>query len=128
MIRAAGERRDRGATWFPDGRSWIDRRNLPNPDGSFQRLVDRHGPIRRAIYFPQGFSCHDCAVLDNGDVLVLERRYVPLGILVARLTLVDGKNIQLGQQTPGQRIAAIGAAARVDNFEGVAVQQTSKER
>ena len=89
-------------------------------------MID-NGQFAELSYFPpKGFRVTDCAVLDNGDVLVLERRYVPLGIWSARLTLVDGKNIQLGSKLRGRELLRLEQPLAVDNFEGIAVQQTSK--
>ena len=58
--------------------------------------------------------------------LVLERRYVPFGVLSARLTLVDGKTIRPGGKLSGREILRIEHPLVVENFEGLAVQQTAQ--
>jgi hypothetical protein len=90
-------------------------------------MVDRQGSIRGLAYFPaKGFRVTDCAGLNNGDVLVLERRYVPFGILSARLTLVKANSLQPGAKLTGQELLKLEQPLAVQNFEAVATQQTSK--
>jgi len=41
---------------------------------------DRRQTVFELSYLPsEGFRVTDCAALSNGDVIVLERRYVPFG-------------------------------------------------
>ena len=57
------------------------------------------------------------------DVIVLERRYVPFGILSARLKLVRAENVQPGAKLLGEELLNLESPLNVDNFEGVAVQE-----
>jgi hypothetical protein len=61
--------------------------------------------------------------LSNGDVIVLERRYVPFGILSARLKLVRATTIQPGANLVGEELIKLEYPLEVDNYEGVAVQE-----
>ena len=54
------------------------------------------------------------------------RRYVPFGILSARLTIVDGKKIQPGGKLSGMELLRLEQPLVVENFEGLAVQRTPK--
>jgi hypothetical protein len=64
--------------------------------------------------------------LPNGDVVVLERRYVPLGIWHARLKLVSGRGVRGEAKLIGEEILKLEAPLHVDNFEGVAVAEDAK--
>ena len=73
----------------------------------------------------KGFRVTDCAALNDGDVLVLERRYVPFGILSARLTRVTAGSLRPGAKVAGKELLKLEQPLAVENFEGIAVQQTS---
>ena len=74
----------------------------------------------------KGFRVTDCAALKNGDVVVLERRYVPFGVLSARLTLVDGTTIMPGGKLKGRELLRIEPPLVTENYEGLAVQPTAQ--
>jgi len=115
-----------GLTSLPDGRLLALTEEFSNPDGSFKGWLIDGSQFAELSYLPsKGFRVTDCAALKNGDVLVLERRYVPFGILSARLTIVDGKTIQPGGKLSGREVLRIEQPLVVENFEGLAVQQTS---
>jgi hypothetical protein len=62
--------------------------------------------------------------LNNGDVLVLERRhYLPLSFS-ARLSLVKARQIRPGATLEGQEILRLEPPLRTDNFEGVTAMNT----
>jgi hypothetical protein len=84
-----------------DGQQFFELSYLPSPD----------------------FRVTDCAALSNGDVIVLERRYVPFGILSARLKLVRAENVRPGAKLLGEELLNLESPLNVDNFEGVAVQE-----
>jgi hypothetical protein len=98
-----------------------------NPDGSFKGWVINNGRFAELSYVPaDGFRVTDCAALNNGDVLVLERRYVPFGILSARLTLVKANSLQAGAKLIGKELLKLEQPLAVQNFEGIAAQHSSK--
>ena len=111
-------------TVLPHGRILTITEELQNPDGSFKGWLidkDRFGELS---YLPSaGFQASDCAALRNGDVIVLERRYVPFRILSARLKLIRSKNIYAGSKLVGEELLRLESPLRVDNFEGLAVQE-----
>ena len=116
-----------GLTMLSDGRLLALTEEFENTDGSFKGWVINNGRFAELSYVPaDGFRVTDCAALNNGDVLVLERRYVPFGILSARLTLVKANSLQAGAKLIGKELLKLEQPLAVENFEGIAAQQTSK--
>jgi hypothetical protein len=113
-----------GLTILPDGRLLVLTEEFRNPDGSFKGWLIEGERFFEVSYLPsEGFRVTDCAALSNGDIIVLERRYVPLVSLSARLSLVRGQHIQPGAKLMGEELLRIQYPLDVDNFEGVAVQE-----
>jgi hypothetical protein len=112
---------------LPDGRLLALTEELKNPDGSFKGWLINDSQFAEVSYTPaEGFRVTDCAALNNGDVLVLERRYVPFAILSARLTLVKANSLHPGAKLDGKELLKLEQPLAVQNFEAVAAQQTSK--
>ena len=115
-----------GLTSLPDGRLLALTEEFANPDGSFKGWLIDGSQFAELSYLPaKGFRVTDCAALTNGDILVLERRYVRFGVLSARLTILDAKTIQPGGKLAGGELFRLEQPLVVENFEGLAVQQTS---
>jgi hypothetical protein len=115
-------------TVMPDGRILAVTEEYANPDGTFKGWLLEENHFEELSYFPtKGFQASDCAALQNGDVIFLERRYVPLGILFARLKLVKAANIRPGAKLSGEELLRLEYPLEVDNFEGVAVQEDPLE-
>jgi hypothetical protein len=109
-------------TALPDGRLLMIAEKFINRDGSSKAwLLDNGTPAEFAYVPTRGFRVTDCAALEGGDVVVLERRYAPLAILSARLKVVSGAAIRPGAKVAGSEILALEYPLNVDNFEGVAV-------
>jgi hypothetical protein len=109
-------------TVLPDGRLLMIAEKFINRDGSSRAWLLENGLSAEFSYVPtRGFTVTDCAALQDGDVVVLERRYVPLGSLSARLKIVSGAAIRRGAKVAGAEILALEYPLNVDNFEGVAV-------
>jgi hypothetical protein len=109
---------------MPDGGILAVTEEYANPDGTFKGWLLRDERFEELSYLPSdGFQVSDCAALKNGDVIFLERRYVPLGILFARLKLVKAVNIRPGAKLAGEELLRLEYPLEVDNFEGVAVQE-----
>jgi hypothetical protein len=116
-----------GIAVFSDNRLLALTEEFQNPDGSFKGWLIEDEQFFELSYLPsEGFRVTDCAALSNGDVIVLERRYVPFGILSARLTLVRGPNVRPGAKLVGEELLKLEYPLNVDNFEGVAVQEDSR--
>ena len=113
-----------GLAMLPDGRLLALTEEFHNSDGSYKGWLIDGERFFEVSYLPrEGFRATDCAALSNGDVIVLERRYVPLGILSARLTLVRAETIQPGSILRGDELIKLEYPLEVDNFEGLAVQE-----
>jgi len=113
-----------GITVFSDGRLLALTEEFQNPDKTFKGWLIEGKRFSELSYLPsEGFRVTDCATLSNGDVLVLERRYVPPGVLAARLKLVRAEKIQPGSILIGEELIKLQYPLEVDNFEGVAVQE-----
>jgi hypothetical protein len=113
-----------GLTILPDGRLLALTEEFQNSDGSFKGWLIESGRFFEVSYLPSDhFRITDCAALRNGDVIVLERRYIPLVSLSTRLTLVRGEHIQSGAKLVGEELLTLQYPLDVDNFEGVAVQE-----
>lgn len=116
-----------GITMLPDGRLLIVTEQFENPDGSVKGWLIGNDQSAELSYLPaEGFHVTDCAALHNGDLLVLERRYVPFGILSARVTLVKANNIRPGAKLVGKELLKLEQPLAAENFEGIAVQETSR--
>jgi hypothetical protein len=127
IARAPGNGGMEGLAALPDGRLLVLTEQYDNPDGSFKGwLVDDDKSAELSYVPSQGFHVTDCAALDNGDVIVLERRYVPFAILSVRLRLVKAANIRPAAKLAGKELLKLEQPLAVENYEGIAVQQTSK--
>jgi len=116
-----------GLAMLPDDRLLILTEQYDNPDGSFKGWLIDTGKSAELSYVPsQGFHVTDCAALDNGDLLVLERRYVPFAILSARITLVKAASLQPGAKLAGKELLKLEQPLAAENYEGITVQQTEK--
>jgi hypothetical protein len=113
-----------GLAILPDDRLLVLTEEFRNLDGSFKGWLIQGERFFELSYLPsQDFRVTDCAALSNGDVIVLERRYVPFGILSARLKLVRGETVQPGAKLIGEELLNLEYPLNVDNFEGVAGQE-----
>jgi hypothetical protein len=68
-----------------------------------------------------GFAVTDLAFLPGGDLLILERRYVPPFSLAMRLRLIDGRELQPGAVLDGEVLLTADGGTPIDNMEGLAV-------
>lgn len=127
LARAPSNGGIEGLTIMPDGHLLILTEEFANPDGSFKGWLSDGTQWGELSYLPaDGFRVTDCAALSDGDLLVLERRYVPFGILSARVVRVDGATIRPGAKLAGKELVKLEQPLAVDNFEGIAVQETSQ--
>jgi hypothetical protein len=127
VTRAPGNAGIEALTVLPDGRLLALTEGYKNPDGSFKGwLIDNERWAELSYVPAAGFHVTDCAALENGDVLVLERRYVPLGILSARITLVRGNDLRAGAKLAGKELLKLEAPLAAENYEAMAVQQSAR--
>lgn len=95
------------AAWAGQGTKWSEWR---------YRLV--YDPVANR----EPFRPTSAATLPDGDVLVLERRYPPVGARVRRL---EGANLRDGGDLTGTEVARLELPLTVDNYEGIDVRTGS---
>jgi len=71
-----------------------------------------------------GFRPSGAATLPGGDVIVLERRFIPPAGLSARLVRVPARTIVPGATLAGIELARLGPPDIAENFEGIAARAT----
>jgi hypothetical protein len=114
-----------GLAVLADGKLLVLTEEFQNPDGSFKGWIIDHSGFAELSYLPApGYRVTDAAALINGDVLVLERRYTPLTHFSARVTLVKAEKILPAAKLSGKELLELKGHFAVENYEGVAVQQT----
>jgi hypothetical protein len=74
------------------------------------------------------YDITDMEFLDNGDILVLERRYRILRDVGARIRRLPGGDLRPGAVLDGPVIFEAGAGQQIDNMEGLASHRTSDGR
>jgi hypothetical protein len=125
VLRAPSNGGIEALTILPDGRLLALTEEFANPDGSFKGWLIDKGNWAELAYLPaEGFRVTDCAALDNGDVLVLERRYVPFGILSARVTLVKADSLKPRAKLIGKELLKLEQPLAAENYEGIAAKRT----
>ena len=66
------------------------------------------------------FKPTDLAVLPSGDVIALERRFIPPFSIAARLRIIPARALRAGATLEGREIAGLARPFAVDNMEGIA--------
>jgi hypothetical protein len=109
---------------LPDGRLLAFTEGQRQGDGLVAYLRDGDGAWHSLLLEATGlFRPTGAALLPDGDVLLLERRYTILGGPGARLSRIPLEGIHPGARLRGKEIAEIRPPLTVDNFEGVAVHR-----
>jgi hypothetical protein len=72
-----------------------------------------------------GFAVTDLAFLPGGDLLILERRYVPPFSLAMRLRLIDGRELAPGAMLDGEVLLTADGGTPIDNMEGLAAYRNA---
>ncbi|MEN2786834.1 esterase-like activity of phytase family protein [Sphingomonas qilianensis] len=75
---------------------------------------------------PKGYDPSDAALLPDGRILMLNRRFSAPFDFTAKLTVVDPRAIRAGARVGGVEIAMIDAPLTRDNFEGLVVAQEGR--
>ncbi|CAH1656121.1 MULTISPECIES: esterase-like activity of phytase family protein [unclassified Chelatococcus] len=92
------------------------------PDG-FILTGARKGSFSVARH--DGFAITDMAFLPGGDLVLLERRYVPPFSLAMRLRLIDRTALHPGALVDGEILLTADLAAKIDNMEGLAAHRNA---
>ncbi|UYY76712.1 esterase-like activity of phytase family protein [Sphingomonas sp. R1] len=80
-------------------------------------------PVRLAYVPPAHYDPSDAALLPDGRLLVLVRRFAIPSLFTVKIELVDIRGAKPGQVLRGIEIADFSAPLQHDNFEGLAVQR-----
>lgn len=103
-----------------DGRTLILTESLA-VDGGSRGWIGKPGDWSAlTLVTVDGFAATDAASLPDGDVLVLERRFPPVG---ARVRRIDAAALAPGARLEGREIARLEGSDTVDNMEGLAVRR-----
>jgi len=70
---------------------------------------------------PKGYQLTDAVILDDGQALLLHRRFTPLDGVSAIISLGDLSKIKTGKVWESKQIASLKPPLRVDNMEALAV-------
>jgi hypothetical protein len=107
-----------------DGRIFTIAEELQDDDGIFKGwLMDNESSVGFSYVPSADFRASDCAALPNGDVIVLERRLSMSLSFSARLKRVRAESIRPNALLIGEELLRLDPPLRLDNFEGIAVQQ-----
>jgi len=88
-------------------------------------LRDDSGWTEIALARTDGFEATGLALLPDGDLLLLERRYTNLSGPAARLSVLPQSAIRPGARLTGREIAVLRLPLSVDNFEAVAARRAT---
>ena len=114
-------------TILPDRGLLVLTEKYENPDGSLKGwLIHKDKFFSLSYLQSDGFRPTDLATLANGDVLLLERRYILTSGVTIRIRLLSRGNLKAGARLEGKEIALLGLPLEVDNFEGLAVREDPK--
>jgi hypothetical protein len=118
---------------MPDGSRIAFAESLRHPDGSLVALLTRGGTTRTlAVTGVDGFSPTDAVALDATTLLVLHRRFSPLGGVGAAITRVDLAPALTAnppaQPLPAALVARWQPPLTVDNMEGLALTRVGNRR
>jgi hypothetical protein len=109
---------------LPDGKIFTIAEELQNKGESFKGwLIDNELSYELSYVPSADFRPSDCAALPNGDVIVLERRLSTFLSFSARLKRLSAESIRPSALLIGEELLRLDPPLRLDNFEGIAVQQ-----
>jgi len=113
---------------LPDGRFLILSETASGQPGLYRGLLfggdpaEPHTPNAPVYYRPPpGFRATDAALLPDGRVLVLNRRFNLLEGLGAALTVIDPAGVRPGATIEGLEIARLAWPLTLDNMEALSV-------
>ncbi|CAH1659340.1 esterase-like activity of phytase family protein [Chelatococcus asaccharovorans] len=92
------------------------------PDG-FILTGPRKGTF--SVVRHDGFAVTDMAFLPGGDLVLLERRYLPPFSLATRLRLVGRAALRPGAAVDGEILLTADLGAEIDNMEGLAAHRNA---
>jgi len=111
-----------------DGRFIVFSEGRRRPDGSTEALLfardpSRPGPppTRFGYRAPSGYRITDAALLPDGRLLLLNRRFTLVEAMSAKLVVVDPAVPEPGETMTGREIATLARPLTVDNMEALSI-------
>lgn len=86
-------------------------------------IIDGENFRRLTVLQSGDYMATDAAFLENGDLLLLERRFRPPFGVSARIRTINGNEISGGARLDGKTIFEADIGAPIDNMEGIAVHK-----
>jgi hypothetical protein len=86
-------------------------------------IIDGQNFRRLTVLAHDGYEASDGSFLDNGNFLLLERRFRPPFGIACRIRTINGNEISGGARLEGKIIFEADARSPVDNMEGIAVHK-----
>lgn len=87
-------------------------------------IIGGRRPGRFALSRRDGFDVTDLAFLPGGDLIVLERRYVPPFSIAMRIRHIEGRALVPGAVLDGTALIEADNGYEIDNMEGLAVRRS----
>lgn len=117
-----------GLVRLADGRFLVFSEAAPNGGGANQAILFQGDPaepgtpaLRLAYRPPSGYSLTDAALLPDGRLLLLNRRFTILEGISAKLVVAAFPDAVAGAVIEGEEIADLRAPVSVDNMEALSV-------
>lgn len=110
-----------------DGRFLVFSEEQKRPDGSTEVLlfggdpIGGGAPLHLGYRAPKGYVVTDATQLPDGRLLILNRRYVALEGVSAKLVIAEAPLSRQGAVIAGREIADFHAPLTVDNYEALSV-------
>ncbi len=86
-------------------------------------ILDGDVSRRLTVLQHDGYDITDAAFLENGDLLLLERRYRPPFGIACRIRRIKGSDIAGSARLDGKIIFESDTSSPIDNMEGIAVHR-----
>ena len=122
LARAPANKGPEALAALADGRLIMLTEGLTAGDSRVGFLRDGTGWRRLRYPMDPDYAPTDAGQLPGGDLLILERRFDPLGGFQARLRRIPGDAVAPGAMLDGPIIAHFRKPYIVDNYEGLAVR------
>ncbi len=115
---------------MPDGRFIVFSEGYDLPDGSYEAIIFSGDPTEKGSiassfgYFPpEGYKPTDAALLPNGKLLILNRRFSPIEGFTIKIGILNPDDIIAGESIESDIIAILEQPLLVDNLEGVTISR-----
>jgi hypothetical protein len=88
-------------------------------------IADKSAVETFSITRSDDYAITDATFLENGDLLILERRYGITVGLDMRIRLLEASQLKSGALVSGKTLMEAGLSSRIDNMEGISAWKTT---